>query len=325
MEEVIQNLLRRVIGEVLIPCGLSNKNDELLNDGIAHVSRIGKPTRPMLYFIANPITVNQIRLDARIKRDLKSEDLVFVRVRKSNRLKSSTQKRQFDNLEGLTSPCKRKRKSRSTNKPIKKPATIDESSADMDMDVGTSSGANEPATNATAEDAAVVTPAAVNEHGTDAAPEDALVDTPAAVNEHGTDAAPEDALVDTPAAVNGHGTDAAPEDAVVDTPAAVNEHGTDAAAEDALVDTPAAVNGHGTDAAAEDTTVGTPSGQTDNSSAQSSSTTENTQIGAQPNPVLSCPLPTIADLLHPEHAIRIATSVLSYLSCSSCHVLSSPS
>jgi hypothetical protein len=224
----------------------------------------------MLYFIANPITVNKIRLDAGIKRDLKSEDLVFVRVRKSNRLKSFTRKRQFDNLEGLISPCKRKRKSRSTDKPVKKPAAVDESSADMDMEVGTSSGADEPATDATAEDAAVVTPAAVNEHG--------------------TDAAPEDAAVDTPAAVNGHGTDAAAEDAAVDTPAAVDEHGTDAAAEH--------------------TTVGTPSGQTDNSSAESSSTTENTQIGAQPSPVLSCPLPTIADLLHPEHAIRVATSVL---------------
>jgi hypothetical protein len=42
MEEVIQNLLRQVIGEVITPCGLSNSNDELLNDGIAHVSRIGK-------------------------------------------------------------------------------------------------------------------------------------------------------------------------------------------------------------------------------------------------------------------------------------------
>jgi hypothetical protein len=44
MEEVIQTLLRRVIGEVLTPCGLSNRNDELLvlNDGIAHISRIGE-------------------------------------------------------------------------------------------------------------------------------------------------------------------------------------------------------------------------------------------------------------------------------------------
>ncbi|KAH6717483.1 hypothetical protein BKA61DRAFT_719574 [Leptodontidium sp. MPI-SDFR-AT-0119] len=197
----------------------------------------------MLYFIANPTTVNKIRLDAGIKRDLKSEDLVFVRVRKSNRLKSCTQKRQFDNLEGLTSPCKRKRKSRSTDKPVNKPAAVDESSADIDMEVGTSSGADEPATDATAEDAAV----------------------------------------DTLAAVNGHSTDAAPEDEAVHTPAAVD--------------------GHGTDAAAEDTTA-------DNSSAASSSTTENTQIGAQPSPVFSCLLLTIADLLHPEHAIRVATSVL---------------
>lgn len=42
MEEVIQNLLRRVIGDVLTPSELSNTDDELLNDGIAHVSRIGK-------------------------------------------------------------------------------------------------------------------------------------------------------------------------------------------------------------------------------------------------------------------------------------------
>jgi hypothetical protein len=211
----------------------------------------------MLYFIANPTTVNKIRLDAGIKRDLKSEDFAFVRVRKSNRLKSSTQKRQFDNLEGLTSPCKRKRKSKSTDKTVKKPAAVDESSADMDMEVGTSSEVDEPATDAAAEDAAVVTPAAVDEHGTDAAAEDAAVVTPAAVDEHGTDTA----------------------------------------AEDAAVNTPAAVDEHSTDAAAEDTTVGTPSGQTDNSGPESSSTTD-TQIGAQLSPVLSCPLPTIADLLH---------------------------
>ncbi len=204
----------------------------------------------MLYFIANPTTVNQIRLDAGIKRDLKPEDFVFVRVRKSNRLKSSTQKRQFDNLEGLTSPCKRKRKSRSTDKPVKKPAAVDESSADMDTEVGTSSGADEPATDAAAEDTIVVTSSGAGEPATDAAVEDAAVGTPSGAGEPATDAA------------------------------------------------------------AEDTTVGTPSGQTDNSSAESSSTTENTQIGAQPSLLLPCPLPTIAELLHPENAIHVATSVL---------------
>jgi hypothetical protein len=201
---------------------------------------------------------------------LKLEDLIFIRVRKSNRLKSSTQKRQFNNLEGLTSPYKRKRKSRSTDKPVKKPATVNKSSTDMDIEVGTSSGADKPATDTTTDHAAVVTPAAINRHGTDAATEDTAVDTPAAINRHSTDTAPEDVAVDILAAVNKHGTDTA----------------------------------------AEDTTVSTPSGQTDNSSAVLSSTTENTQIGAQPSPVLSYPLPTIADLLYPEHTIYITTSIL---------------
>jgi hypothetical protein len=87
----------------------------------------------MLYFIANPITVNKIRLDAGIKRDLESEGFVFVRVRKSNRLKFSAQKRQFDNLEGLTSPCKRKRKS-------SKSTTSATDVATEDTAVGTLSG-----------------------------------------------------------------------------------------------------------------------------------------------------------------------------------------
>ena len=52
----------------------------------------------MLYFIANPTTVNKIRLDAGIKGDLEAKEFVFVRVRKSNRIKSSAQKRKFDAL-----------------------------------------------------------------------------------------------------------------------------------------------------------------------------------------------------------------------------------
>src|SRR6266487_2195657 len=97
----------------------------------------------MLYFITNPTTINKIRLNAGIKRDLELEDFVFVRVRKSNRLKSSAQKRQFDNLEGLTSPYKRKQKSSksttSANKDttVKTPAAINESSANVDTEVGT--------------------------------------------------------------------------------------------------------------------------------------------------------------------------------------------
>jgi hypothetical protein len=49
----------------------------------------------MLYFIANHTTINKTRLDARIKRDFELEDFVFVRLGKSNRLKSSAQKRQL--------------------------------------------------------------------------------------------------------------------------------------------------------------------------------------------------------------------------------------
>jgi hypothetical protein len=85
----------------------------------------------MLYFIADPTTVNKIRLDAGIKGDLESKEFVFVHVRKSNRIRSSVQKRKFDNLNGLASPCKRKRKT------SKKPPTSvnDKSSADVDTEV----------------------------------------------------------------------------------------------------------------------------------------------------------------------------------------------
>ena len=38
--------------------------------------------------------------------------------------------------------------------------------------------------------------------------------------------------------------------------------------------------------------------------------TENAQIGVLSNPLLSCPLPSIADLLDPENAINVTTSVL---------------
>jgi hypothetical protein len=42
----------------------------------------------MLYFIANSITVNKIRLDVGIKGDLEAKEFIFIRVRKSNRIKS---------------------------------------------------------------------------------------------------------------------------------------------------------------------------------------------------------------------------------------------
>ncbi|CZR52927.1 uncharacterized protein PAC_02805 [Phialocephala subalpina] len=254
----------------------------------------------MLYFLANPTTVNKIRLDAGIKGDLESKEFALVCVRRSNRIKSSAQKRKFDNLKGMASPCKRKRKtSKPPTTPVNEDTTVnDKSSADVDTEVGTPSAVDEPGVEVAAEDAAA---------------EDAAVGTPAAVDEPGVEVAAEDAAVGTPAAVDVPGTDAAAEDA---------------AAEDAAVGTPAAVDVPGTDATAEDTAVGTPPGHiesvssevmtdslqsssqstplrprtpgsiTDNSSPESSSTTENAQMGVRPNP------------LHPEHANRVATSVL---------------
>jgi hypothetical protein len=50
----------------------------------------------------------------------------------------------------------------------------------------------------------------------------------------------------------------------------------------------------------------TPGSITDNLGPESSSTTENAQIGVQPKPLLPCLLP----LLNPEYANRVATSVL---------------
>lgn len=37
----------------------------------------------MLYFVANPTNIYKIRLDTGMKRELESEDFVFVHVRKS--------------------------------------------------------------------------------------------------------------------------------------------------------------------------------------------------------------------------------------------------
>lgn len=257
---------------------------------------------------------------------MESEDFVFVRVRKSTRLKSSPQKRQFDNLGGFTSPSKRKRKSSKSATSAKKDTTVKTSAAvnEFGADVDTEVGAL----------------TAVDGHGIDAAAEDIAVDTPIAVDGRHTDVAAENAGVDTVTAVDGHGTDKVPKDTSADTPIAFLRHGIDAAAEDTAVDTPICVDGHGTDAAPEDPSVGTPSGYVESvsnevmtDSLQSSSestprrpwtpgsitgtsnpesvfTAESTQIGVQPNPLLSCPPPTIADLLNPEHAIRVATSVL---------------
>jgi hypothetical protein len=129
-------------------------------------------------------------------------------------------------------------------------------------------------------------------------------------------------------------------DTEVRAPSAVDEPGAVVAVEGGAVGTSAVVDVTGTDVAAEDTAVGTPPGHiesvssevmtdslpsssqsttlrprtpgsiTDSSSPESSSTTENAQIGVQPKLLLSCLLPTLADLLNPEHANRVATSVL---------------
>jgi hypothetical protein len=230
----------------------------------------------MLYFIANPTTVNKIRLDAGIKGDLESKEFVIVRVRKSNRIKSSAQKRKFDNLKGLASPCKRKRKT------SKKPPTSanenttvnDKSSADVDTEVSTSSAVDEPGDEVTVEGAAVGIPAAVDEPGTDAAAENTAVGTPAAVDEPGTDAATEDTAVGT---LPGH-IESVSSEVMTD------------ALQSSSQSTPLR--------------PWTPGSITDNSSPEPSSTT------VQPKPLLSCPLRTMADLLNPEHASRVVTSVL---------------
>jgi hypothetical protein len=226
----------------------------------------------MLYFIANPTTVNKIRLDAGIKGNLESKEFVFVRVRKSNRIKSSAQKRKFNNLQGLASPCKRKRKT------SKKPPTSanenttvnDKSSADVDTEVSTSSAVDE----VTVEGAAVGTPAAVDKPGADAAAENTAVGTPAAVDEPGTDAATEDTAVGTPP---GH-IESVSSEVMTD------------ALQSSSQSTPLR--------------PWTPGSITDNSSPEPSSTT------VEPKPLLSCPLPTMADLLNPDHASRVVTSVL---------------
>ncbi|KAH6700678.1 hypothetical protein BKA61DRAFT_620970 [Leptodontidium sp. MPI-SDFR-AT-0119] len=259
MEEAIQSLLRQAVRAL---CGGSDSNDDQLKEEIANISRTG------------------------INGHLESNDFVFVRVRKSNRLKSSAQKRQFDNLEGLTSPCKRKRKSfkstTSANKDttVKTPAAVNKSSADVDTEVGTPSIVDEPGAEAAAESEAVGAPAAVDKPSNDAAIEDTSVGTPAVVDEPGTNAATEDTAGGTPP---GH------------TASASSEVMTDSS-QSSSQSTPLR--------------PWTSGSITDNSRPESSSTTENAQIAVQLKPLHSCPLSTVADLLNPEHANRVAASVL---------------
>jgi len=260
-----------------------------------------------LCFIANLTTVNKTRLETGIKGDLDSK--AFVLVRRSDRLGSRTQKRQFDNLEGLTSPRKRKRK------PSKKATT----SVNEETAVETPAEADEHSADAAAEDTAVGTLAAVDETSADAAA--------AVVDETGPDAAAEDIAVGTPAVVDETSADVAA--------AVVDETGPDAAAEAATIGTPSEHLGEdlgkfdsGESAASVSSEVmtdslqslsqsatlwpRTPGSITDSSSPESFSTAENAQLGVQPKPLLSCPLSTMSDLLNPEDAKRVVTSVLLY-------------
>ncbi|KAF8846625.1 hypothetical protein BDZ45DRAFT_786549 [Acephala macrosclerotiorum] len=211
----------------------------------------------MLYFIANPTTVNKIRLDAGIKGDLESKEFVFVRVRRSNRIKCSAQKRKFNTLQGLASPCKRKRKT--SKKPLptsanENPTVNDKSSANVDTEVSTSSAVDEPGDEVTVGGAAVGTPAAVDEPDTEAATEDTAVGT-----------------------LLGH---------------------IESVSSEVMTD---ALQSSSQSTSLRPWTLGS---ITDNSSPEPSFTT------VQPEPLLSCPLPTMADLLNPEHASRVVTSVL---------------
>ncbi|KAG9228566.1 hypothetical protein BJ875DRAFT_489739 [Amylocarpus encephaloides] len=109
-------------------------------------------------------------------------------------------KRKFDTLQGLASPCKRKRKT------SKKPPTSanenttvnDKSRADVDTEVSISSAVDKPGDEVTVKGVAVGTPAAVDEPDTDEAAENTAVGTPAAVDEPGTDAATEDIAAGAP-------------------------------------------------------------------------------------------------------------------------------
>jgi len=63
----------------------------------------------MLCFIANLTTINQTRPRTGIKGDLEPKGFIFIYIHRSDRLRSFAQKRQFNSLKGLISPCKRKR------------------------------------------------------------------------------------------------------------------------------------------------------------------------------------------------------------------------
>jgi hypothetical protein len=123
-----------------------------------------------------------------------------------------------------------------------------------------------------------------------------------------------DTEANTSSVVDKTGDEVTVEGAAVGTPAAVDELGTDAAPEDTAAGT---LPGHIESVSSEVITDAlqsssqstplrpqTPSSITDNSSPEPSSTT------VQPKPLLSCPLPTMADLLNPEHISRVVTSVL---------------
>lgn len=227
-------------------------------------------------------------------------------MRKSNRLKSSAQKRQYDNLEGLTSPCKRKRKSSKSTTAANKDTTLKppiaghESSADVDTEVGTPSADDEPGAEVAAEGEAGGTPAVVEKPRNDAAPDNTSAGTPVVADDPGTGAAAEDTTDDTPAVVDGRGTDAAAEDTTVGVISGHIESVSSEVMADALQS-----SDHSTPLR-----PWTPGSLTDDSRPGSTSTIENAQTGFHPSLLLSCPRPTMADLLNPGHAIRVATSVL---------------
>jgi hypothetical protein len=153
----------------------------------------------MLYFIANPTTINKIRLNVRIKGDLKLKEFVFIHVRKSNRIKSFIRKRKFNNLNGLASPCKRKWKiskkpPTSTNENI----TINNKfSANVDIEVSTPFIVDKPSNKVTIKGAMVGALAAINEPDTNAAIENTIIGTLAAIDKPGTNAAIKEIAVGT--------------------------------------------------------------------------------------------------------------------------------
>jgi hypothetical protein len=136
MEEVIQNLVRQKIREVLKVCGISNGTDEQFKEEIVRISSTGELSQPCLLFVIADLTaVYKARVESGIEGDFEclpetntpsttacSNSKPSITLCRLCFLGSDMRKRKFDKLEGMTQPDKRKRRrSKKVNGSVEEP------------------------------------------------------------------------------------------------------------------------------------------------------------------------------------------------------------